>query len=66
MEDAMDALRFTVDRDEEAGVFMRQGRGDREICYSPISKRPFAVDSKIRSRHSTSGVLKDAGLKKAF
>jgi len=31
--------------------FERQGRGDHEIWYSPIAKRRFMVDSRIKSRH---------------
>jgi hypothetical protein len=44
---------------EEAGChFLRQGKGDHEIWYSPISKRPFTVDGKIKSRHTANAVLK--------
>jgi predicted RNA binding protein YcfA (HicA-like mRNA interferase family) len=46
--------------------FFRQGKGDHEIWYSPITKRTFTVDSKIKSRHTANGILKDAGLKKEF
>jgi hypothetical protein len=44
--------------------FERQGKGDHEIWYSPHTKRP--VDDRIRSRHTANGILKQAGLKKAF
>ncbi len=44
----------------------RQGKGDHEIWYSPISGRKFPVDYKILSRHMANGVLKQAGLPKAF
>jgi HicA toxin of bacterial toxin-antitoxin, len=44
----------------------RQGKGDHEIWYSPMTNRRFPVDSKIRSRHTANGVLKQAGLDKAF
>lgn len=51
----------------EAGChFLRSGKGDHEIWFSPISNRPFTVDSRIKSRHTANGVLKEAGLKKAF
>jgi hypothetical protein len=51
----------------EAGCyFLRDGKGDHEIWFSPISNRPLTVDGKIKSRHTANGVLKDAGLKKAF
>lgn len=44
----------------------RQGKGDHEIWYSPITQRRFPVDSKIKSRHTANGVLKQAGLPKKF
>lgn len=51
----------------EAGCyFVRQGRGDREIWYSPITEQNFVVDSSIKSRHTANAVLKQAGLDKAF
>ncbi len=52
---------------EEAGCFfVRQGRGDHEIWESPISGIRFTVDNNIKSRHTANGVLKQAGLPKAF
>jgi hypothetical protein len=44
----------------------RQGKDDHEIWYSPIAKQRFPVDNKIRSRHTANGILKQAGLEKAF
>ncbi len=44
----------------------RQGRGDHEIWYSPVSDRRFTVDSRIKSRHTANAVLKQAGVEKAF
>lgn len=46
--------------------FERQGRGDHEIWYSPITDRRFVVDSAIRSRHTANGVLKQAGIDERF
>jgi len=46
--------------------FERQGRGDHEIWYSPITNRRFPVDSNIQSRHTANGVLKQAGIPKQF
>jgi len=43
--------------------FIRQGKGDHEIWYSPINGQKFAVDGKIVPRHSANETLKDAGLK---
>lgn len=51
----------------EAGcTFVRHGRGDHDVWYSPIVQRNFVVDSKILSRHTANGVLKQAGLQKGF
>lgn len=46
--------------------FERQGKGDHEIWYSPITHRRFMVDSKIKSRHWANHTLKQAGLPRAF
>ncbi len=46
--------------------FDRQGKGDHEIWYSPLSKIHFTVDAKIMSRHTANAVLKQAGLEKQF
>lgn len=46
--------------------FFRQGKGDHEIWYSPISDRKFVVDGTIKSRHTANAVLKQAGLPKKF
>lgn len=51
----------------EAGCYFdRQGKGDHEIWFSPITQRRFVVDSAIKSRHTANAVLKQAGLSKAF
>jgi HicA toxin of bacterial toxin-antitoxin, len=51
----------------EAGCsFERQGKGDHEIWYSPITKHRFVVDNSIKSRHTANAVLKQAGLPKGF
>jgi hypothetical protein len=47
-------------------LMIRKGKGDHEIWSSPLSDRPFTVDSKIKSRHTANAILKQAGLKKAF
>jgi hypothetical protein len=46
--------------------FERQGKGDHEIWYSPISNPRFVVDGAIKSRHTANAVLKQAGLPKVF
>jgi hypothetical protein len=44
----------------------RQGKGDHEIWYSPITNQRFPVDNRIKSRHTANAILKQAGLDKAF
>ncbi len=46
--------------------FERQGKGDHEIWYSPITQKRFVVDGTIKSRHTANAVLQQAGLSKAF
>jgi len=46
--------------------FVRQGKGDHEIWFSPISDRNFVVDGKIKSRHTANAALQQAGLNKQF
>ena len=46
--------------------FERQGRGDHEIWYSPITERRFPVDGKILSRHTANAVLRQAGIARQF
>jgi hypothetical protein len=45
---------------------VRTGKGDHEIWHSPITGQKFPVDSTIKSRHTANGVLRQAGLLKAF
>jgi len=47
-------------------TYDRPGKHDHEIWYSPITQRRLAGDHKILSRHTANGVLKQAGLPKAF
>ena len=46
--------------------FRRQGRGDHEIWFSPLTNRPFTVDRKGKRRRTANATLKAAGLPKAF
>ena len=46
--------------------FVRQGKGDHEIWYSPVSKQNFTLDAGINSRIMANVVLKQAGLPKTF
>jgi len=46
--------------------YEREGKGDHEIWYSPITGIKFVVDNRIKSRHTANAVLKQAGLPKKF
>ena len=53
------------DRRERArDGFKREGKGDHEIWFSPITGIRFVVDHSIKSRHTANAVLKQAGLPK--
>jgi hypothetical protein len=43
-------------------IFLRQGKGDHEIWYTPILNKPFTVDGSITKRTSANETLKDAGI----
>ncbi|MDR2166474.1 MAG: type II toxin-antitoxin system HicA family toxin [Clostridiales bacterium] len=43
--------------------FVRNGKGDHQIWYSPITNRNFTVDGSIRKRSSANETLKCAGLR---
>ena len=47
-------------------AFLRPGKGDHEIWHEAATGRKVVVDGTIRSRHTANGVLKQAGVKKAF
>ena len=50
---------------EEAGcLFHREGKGNHEIWYSPVSGRYFTVDKGTKSRHTANETLNQAGLPK--
>ena len=46
--------------------FVRHGIGDHDIWHSPITGKNFPVDSKIKSRHTANGIMKDAGIDHKF
>lgn len=47
-------------------TFVRRGRGDHDIWFSPLARVNFVVDGKIKSRHTANAVLRQAGLPKHF
>lgn len=46
--------------------FVRHGKGDHDIWYSPITRRHVTVDSKIKSRHTANAILKQSGIEYKF
>jgi len=47
-------------------VMRRQGKGDHEIWFSPITGKTFPVDKGTKSRHLANAIMKQAGLTKKF
>lgn len=43
-------------------TFVRNGKGDHEIWFSPISKRTFTVDAGTKKRFTAQAALKQAGI----
>ena len=46
--------------------FVRHGKGDHDIWYSPITQRHVTVDGKIKSRFTANAVLKQSGISYQF
>ena len=42
--------------------FVRHGKGDHDIWYSPITNLPITVDGEIKSRHVANVIMKRAGI----
>jgi len=42
--------------------FVRRGKGDHDIWYSPITSRNITVDGKINIRHVANAIMKQAGI----
>jgi hypothetical protein len=58
-----DLIRLLMDGGYE---LKRKGRGDHEIWWNPRTGVHLTVDRKLRSRFTANGILKEAGLPKAF
>lgn len=43
--------------------FVRHGKGDHEIWFSPITNLSFTVDAGTRKRFTAEAILKQAGIK---
>jgi predicted RNA binding protein YcfA (HicA-like mRNA interferase family) len=46
--------------------FKRPERGDHEIWWNPKTGMRVTVDRKLTSKFTANGILKEAGLQKAF
>ncbi|MBQ6504290.1 MAG: type II toxin-antitoxin system HicA family toxin [Flexilinea sp.] len=46
--------------------FIRRGKGDHDIWFSPINHRNVTVESKIKSRHTANAILKQSGINEKF
>lgn len=46
--------------------FVRHGKGDHDVWFSPITNRHVTVDHKIKSRHTANAVLKQSGIDTKF
>jgi len=46
--------------------FLRHGKGDNDVWFSPITELSITVDHKIVSRHTANGIMKRAGIKWHF
>jgi len=46
--------------------FVRHGKGDHDIWFSPISNINVTVDSKIKSRYTANAILKQCGISFKF
>ncbi len=46
--------------------FVRHGKGDHDIWYSPITNRNITVDGKIKSRFTANEIMKQSGISYRF
>ena len=47
-------------------TFVRHGKGDHDIWYSPITGCYVTVDGKIKSRHTANAIMKQSGINHKF
>jgi len=47
-------------------TFIRRGKGDHDIWFSPLNNRNFPVDGVIKSRHTANAIMKQSGVKHRF
>lgn len=51
---------------ENGCKFVRHGKGDHDIWYSPINGNHFTVDGKIKSRFTANAIMKQSGINYKF
>ena len=51
---------------EHGWYFVRRGKGDHDIWYSPITEVNVTVDGKIKSRHTANEIMKQSGIEFRF
>jgi len=51
---------------KHGGYFVRRGKGDHDIWYSPLTGKNITVDGKIKSRHTANAIMKQAGINHKF
>ena len=51
---------------ENGCYFVRHGKGDHSMWYSPLTNQNFPVDAKIKSRHMANAIMKQSGIKHKF
>ena len=51
---------------ENGCYFVRHGKGDHDIRYSPITKTNVTVDGKIKSRFTANEIMKQSGIDYRF
>jgi predicted RNA binding protein YcfA (HicA-like mRNA interferase family) len=51
---------------EHGCYFVRHGKGDHDVWYSPITNRSVTVDGEIKIRHMANVIMKQAGIKHHF
>ncbi len=51
---------------ENGCSFVRHGKGDHDIWYSPLTGVNVTVDGKIKSRFTANEIMKQSGIKYRF
>jgi len=51
---------------EHGCTFIRRGKGDHDIWYSPMTNKNFPVDGKIKSRHVANAIMRQSGVPHKF